>query len=81
MEVIGTDLRNEKALHRMRMVRTKEEHKIRTIDSGLQANWIKNLEEEICLGSKKWRLRKKNRWTTGFPQRWKVSRYSERKYD
>ena len=54
MEVIDTGLRNEKALHRIRTVRTEEEHKVRTIESELQANWIKNLEEEkICLGSKK----------------------------
>ena len=52
MEVIDTGLRNEKALHRIRTVRTEEEQKIRTIESELQANWIKNLEEEgICLGS------------------------------
>jgi hypothetical protein len=66
MEVTDTGLWNEKALHRIRMVRREEKHKIRTIESELQANWIKNLEEEICLGSKKWQLRKKNRWTTGF---------------
>jgi len=38
MEVIDTGLRNEKALHRIRKVRTEEEHKIRTIQSELQAN-------------------------------------------
>ena len=38
MEVIDTGLRNEEALLRIRMVRTEEEHKIRTVDSELQAN-------------------------------------------
>ena len=38
MEVIDTGLRNEKALHRIRTVRTEEEQKIRTIESELQAN-------------------------------------------
>ena len=66
MELIDTGLRNEKALRWIRTVRREEEHKIRMIESELQANWMKNLEEEICLGSKKWKQRKENRWRTGF---------------
>ena len=38
MEVIGAGVRNEKAVHRIRMVRTEEKHKIRKIESELQAN-------------------------------------------